>query len=62
MPHAVIRIEVYQPDHGDDGLIYSQQRVTSIEWVLNERFDGYTTFEFQEMLAQLRKAVKGPTP
>jgi hypothetical protein len=61
-PYAMIRIDVYQPDHGDNGLIYSAQRGTPLEWLLADRFDGYTTYEFQEMLAQLRTALKGATP
>lgn len=57
-PYLRIRVDVYQPEENEDGLIYSLSRLQPLEWINNKRYDGYLTAEFQEMLDELRRALK----
>jgi hypothetical protein len=46
---ATIRIDLYEPEHGEDGTIYTLRRMLPAEWLTDERYLGYAAFEFEEL-------------
>lgn len=61
-PHADITIRVFQPDHGEDGQLYENRQLVPVEYFSDIRYRGYVGFQFEEMYADIVRALNAATP
>ena len=54
-----VTIEVFRPDHGVEGMKYKNQRLQPLEWVLEREHRSFMTWQIEEMIDELRDAMKG---
>lgn len=61
-PNADITIRVFQPDHGEDGMLYQNRQIIPIEYFSDTRYHGYVEFQFLEMYEDMVRALKEKKP
>jgi hypothetical protein len=54
-----VTIEVLRPDMGEEGMKYKNQRLQPLEWVLQRESRSFLVYYIEEMIDELRDAMKG---
>ncbi len=56
-PLLKVTVELIEPEHGDDGLIYQQKKIYPTDYA-SERYHTFMTYEVLEMLQSIHRAAK----